>query len=60
MLKHLRSRKYSFKKLIQFTQGNNVLDAIVSNTNGFLLRDACVSSTQMNRPMWKKESLSPH
>jgi hypothetical protein len=31
------------QKLSQFSQGNNVLDAPASNTDGFLLRDICVS-----------------
>jgi hypothetical protein len=52
-------RKYSFQKLTQFTQGNNVLDAAASNTDGFVLRDTYVSSTQLNRPIWDKLSLSP-
>jgi hypothetical protein len=34
--------KYSFEKLIQFSQGNNVLDAPTSNPNGSLSRDTCV------------------
>jgi hypothetical protein len=37
-LKHLGCRKYSFQKLNQFSQGNNVLDAPASTTN-VLLRD---------------------
>jgi hypothetical protein len=40
--------KYSFEKLTQFSQGNNVLDAPSSNTDVFLSSDTCVS-TQMNR-----------
>jgi hypothetical protein len=35
-LKHLICRKYSFQKLTQFSQENNVLDATVSNIDGFL------------------------
>jgi hypothetical protein len=31
-------------KLTQFSQGSNVLYATASNTKGFLLRDACISS----------------
>jgi hypothetical protein len=46
-------------KLTQFSQGNNVQDGTSSNTYEFLLRDTCVSSTQNNRPIWNKESLSP-
>jgi hypothetical protein len=37
-------------KLTQFTQGNNVLEAAAYDTNGFLLRDTCVPSTQLNNP----------
>jgi hypothetical protein len=54
-LKSLSCRKYSFQKLTQFSEGNNVLDAPASNTNGFLLRDASVSSTQLHRPIWNKD-----
>jgi hypothetical protein len=36
-----------------------VLDAAASNIRGFLWRDACISSTQLNRPFGNKESLSP-
>ena len=39
--------------------GNNVLDAPAPNIDGFLLGDICVSSSQLNRPGWNKESLSP-
>jgi hypothetical protein len=35
-LKHLSCRKYSFEKLPQFSQGNNVLDAPPSNMDDFL------------------------
>jgi hypothetical protein len=35
-LKYLSCRMYSFQKLIQFFQENNVLDAPASNTDGFL------------------------
>jgi hypothetical protein len=35
-----------------------VLDAPAYYTDGFLLRDACVSSTQLNRPIWRKQGLS--
>jgi hypothetical protein len=46
-------------KTTQFLQGNNVLDTLASNTLGFLLRDACVSSPWVNRPIWNKMSLFP-
>jgi hypothetical protein len=41
----LRSTKYSFQNLTQFSQGINVLDAPTYNTDGFLYRDTSVSST---------------
>jgi hypothetical protein len=53
------SRKYSFQKVNEFSLGNNVLDAPVSNTDGFLSRDTCISSTYLNKPIWNKMSLSP-
>jgi hypothetical protein len=37
-LKNLSCWKYSFQKLTQFSQGNNLLDATRSNTGGFLLK----------------------
>jgi hypothetical protein len=39
-------------------KGNNVLHTLASNTKGFLSRDTCVSSTQLIRPIWNKDSLS--
>jgi hypothetical protein len=38
--------------------GSNVIDAAVSNIVEFLLRDTCVSSSQANRRVWSKQSLS--
>jgi hypothetical protein len=35
-LKNLSCRRYSFQKLTQFSQGNNVLDFPASNTDGSL------------------------
>jgi hypothetical protein len=58
-LKILFCRKYFFQNLTIFTQVNNMVDATASNSNGFLWRDTCVSSTQLNRPIWNKVSLSP-
>jgi hypothetical protein len=43
-LKTLIGRQYSFQKLSQFSQGNNVLDAPPSNIDGFLARNTCDSS----------------
>jgi hypothetical protein len=42
-----------------FSQRNIVPDDPASNTEGFLSRHTCISSTQLNRPIWNKESLSP-
>jgi hypothetical protein len=33
-------------------------DAPVSNTDGFLSRDACASSTKLNRPILSKQFIS--
>jgi hypothetical protein len=43
----------------QLLQRNNVLDAAASNVDGFPWRDTCASSTQLNRMLWSKQSLSP-
>jgi hypothetical protein len=51
-------RKYSFQKL-KIAQGNNVLYTAASNIDGFLWGNTCVSSTQLNVPIYSKESLSP-
>jgi hypothetical protein len=50
-LQTLSFRKYSFLKLTQLSQGNNGVDDPASNTDCFLWRDTCVSSTQLNRPI---------
>jgi hypothetical protein len=52
-LKYLTFSKYSFQKVTQFSLGNNLVDAPVSNIDGFLSRDTCISSTQVTRPIWK-------
>jgi hypothetical protein len=41
-LKRLCCMKYSFHKLSQISQGNNALDAPVSNLDGYLWRDTLV------------------
>jgi hypothetical protein len=46
--------KYSFQKLTEFSQGNNVVNAAPANINGFLWGDTCVSSNQLSRPIWSK------
>jgi hypothetical protein len=43
-----------FQNLNQFTQGDNVLDAAVSKTDGYLWRDICVSSGLLKTPIWSK------
>jgi hypothetical protein len=65
-LKHLSCRKYSFQKETQFSKANYVLyasanillDAVSSNLDGGHSSDKCVSSTQLNRNIWRKQSLS--
>jgi hypothetical protein len=52
--------KEVFHQLTQFSHGINGLDPPPSNRNGFLSSDTCVSSTQLNRTIWNKKSLSPH
>jgi hypothetical protein len=53
------AEKYSSQKLTQFSQCNNVLHAPATQYNGFLSRDTCISSTQLNRPISIKMSFSP-
>jgi hypothetical protein len=59
-LKNLSCRNYSFQTLNQFLQGEKVLDALTSNTGGFLSRSTCISSTELHMPIWNKMSLTPH
>jgi hypothetical protein len=47
-----------FQKLIQSSQGSNVLAAPVPKNDGFLSRDIGVSSPQLNRPIWNTMRLS--
>jgi hypothetical protein len=58
-LKNLSCRKYSFQKLSQLSQGNDVLNATHSNIDAFLWSDICGSSTLLNTPILNKESLFP-
>jgi hypothetical protein len=46
-LKTLIGKMYSFQKLNHFSQGNNMLHAPASNTDGFHSRVTGVSSTQL-------------
>jgi glutaredoxin 2 len=48
--KNPHCRKYFCQKLIQLSEGNNVLDAAASIIDGLLWRDTFLSSTQLNRP----------
>jgi hypothetical protein len=50
---------FSFQKLTQFSQRNNALEAPASNIDGFLCIDTCVSSIQLNRHIWGKQSILP-
>jgi hypothetical protein len=43
-LENRKMQKYAFQKLIQFSQGNTVLDAPTSNADGFVSKDTCVFS----------------
>jgi hypothetical protein len=52
-------RELSFRKLTQFSHAKKVLDATASITNEFVSGDTQVSSTQLNRPIWNKDSISP-
>jgi hypothetical protein len=52
-------RQYSFQNINQFSQGKKMLDAAASNIDVSLWRDSCVSSTQLIRSRWSKQSLSP-
>jgi hypothetical protein len=58
-LKYLRGGQYSFQKVTQFSQQNNVLFTTPSNIEGFLLRDICVSSIHLKRPILKIVKVSP-
>jgi hypothetical protein len=35
-----------------------MLDAPASNLDGFVSRDTCVASTQLNRPIWNNMCIS--
>jgi hypothetical protein len=58
-LKTLIGMQFSFQKRTQFSQGINVQDAPAANTCGFLSREECFSTNQLNRAIWNKMSLSP-
>jgi hypothetical protein len=52
-------RKYSFQRVSEFSQGNNLLEAAASNMDGFLWRDTFVSSSQLNRAICRNMSTNP-
>jgi hypothetical protein len=56
-LKSMFCRKCSSQKRPQFTMENNMLDAARSSIHACLWRGAWVSSPELNRPIWIKESL---
>jgi hypothetical protein len=48
---NLSCRKYCCQNITEFSQGNNVLHAVPSNTDGLFCNDICVSSTELNMPI---------
>ena len=58
-LEELSLQKDSFQKDSQFSLVNHVLHAHASNTTWFVSRHRCVLSTQLNRPIFNKEIVSP-
>jgi hypothetical protein len=45
--KNLSCRKYCYQNITEFSQGNNVQNAVASNTDGLFCSDICVSSTEL-------------
>jgi hypothetical protein len=58
-LKTMIFKTYSFQKQTQFSQANNVIDVAASKIDAFLWKDTCVSSTQLNWPIWSKQHIRP-
>jgi hypothetical protein len=52
-------QEVSVPKLTHFLQGNHVLDTAACYTDGLPFSDTCISSTEMNRPISKKERQHP-
>jgi hypothetical protein len=50
---------YLSQKLTQFSQQNNVLDPTLSDIDALLSRNARISSTQVNGPIWNKWEVLP-
>jgi long-subunit acyl-CoA synthetase (AMP-forming) len=57
-LKKQSCQTYLFQKVTQFSQGCIVLDMPASRSDAVLVRDTCVSSTQLDMSIWNKGSLS--
>jgi hypothetical protein len=57
-LKNFDLTRKSLEKHTHFSHGNNVLHSLAPNTDGFLLRDSYYSKTQLNSPIWSKESIA--
>jgi hypothetical protein len=55
-LRNVSFREYSLLKQTVFSLGNNVVNAPAPDTNGFLLRYTCVSSSLLNWPIWTKRA----
>jgi hypothetical protein len=58
-LENYHTQELFLSKLTQFSEGDNAEDAAASIIDGCLWRDTCVSSPQLNRPIWSKKCLSP-
>jgi hypothetical protein len=57
-MKNLRGRPYSFKKLIQFSQGNMVLDLPAQNIDAFLTGDTLLVPFTKKRGIGHKVSVT--
>jgi hypothetical protein len=58
ILRALNCRKYFFQKLPKSFEGNNVVDAANSHTDGLLSRDTCVSPIQQLAYLQQIETFS--
>jgi hypothetical protein len=58
-MKSISWRKDYFQKLIEFSPGNNVLDAAALTHMVFFEVIHGVSSTDLNRATWNNQSLPP-
>jgi hypothetical protein len=58
-LKILICKKYSYKKLTQFSQGNNMPNAAAPNIIVFFGEIQVFLQLKVNRHVWRKQSLSP-